>query len=1055
MNERKQNWKAIFLLLLSAIITLANTNYCLASENQQNEVQINGTVTDASNGIPLPGVSILIKGTPIGTITDLDGRYQISVPPNSSLVYSFMGYIDQEVLINDETVINISLKEDIIGLDEVVVVGYGVQKKSDLTGSVASVSAEKLNSVPIPSIDHALQGMAAGVNIIPKSGKPGEGVDIQIRGISSINGTKPKIVIDGVAQDEWALGRINPSDISSIEILKDASSAAIYGATGGNGVILVTTKKGTAGKMKVNVNVYRGIENPVNTLDMMNSQEYVELVEELQANKTVPVNYQPDTLPTYDWQDIAFQQTVSENYDVSISGGNDVSTYLFSTSLNKQGGIVKNTDYQRFTIRLNSEHKVNKRITFDEKITYVNSQTDGFDDWVWHGFYNTPIVGIISMDPTVPVYEENGDWTISPFNVGNPMPNIDMIDKVRKKNNFEGNFGLKINLIKGLDYQTRIAPAFGFDDDWEYKAIYWASPTNYRSDDELVQMMKKNMSWNLQNIINYQTIIAETHNISVMAGMEASKWWNYEISGARVNMASSDPNMLYFDKSVNDSLIRQFVAGKGDNGAGQAYFGRLNYNYKGIYLLTVNIRRDGSSNFGPNYRWGTFPSFSVGWKFSEMGFIKDIPIISTGKIRFGYGQTGANAKNGFPFLPLVVTRNEFRYTVDGQNTQVGTAPNQIANPDLRWESVNETDIGLDMTFFENRISLTADFFNKVNDGMILEKETSFIAGTYNGDMPEVNFGGISNKGFEITIGARKNTGELTGSVDLNFSSVKNEVLELETDSSQNGSIHTIQPTNMTLIGYPVAQFYGWEIERMFTEDDQTEEINGDIVITNQPFYIRESDTATIYAQPDARPGDAKFVDQNGDGKINNDDKVLLGSPLPKFTFGFSINLQYKGFDLLAFFNGTYGNKIMNGSKQYLYNPVGYSNRGKDFADRYRDEIVKDGMVVVNENHNTDVYRLSDDTYAKMSEFFIDDGSFLRCRNLMLGYTVPKALSNKVGVEKLRFYAGGKNLFTITKYTGLNPEVGPSNTQEPILTLGCDIGLYPVTKMIYFGVNLEF
>ncbi len=1052
MNEKKQKWTTI-ILLFSVLFSFANNN-CFANESTQNLIEINGTVTDSKNGDPLPGVSILIKGTSTGTITDLDGKYKLEVPSNAALVFSFMGYIDQEVQVNEATVINISLNEDVIGLEEVVVVGYGVQKKSDLTGSVASVSAEKLNSVPIPSIDHALQGMAAGVNIIPKSGKPGEGVDIQIRGISSINGTKPKIVIDGIAQDEWALGRINPSDIASIEILKDASSAAIYGATGGNGVILVTTKKGTAGKMRVNVNAYRGIENPVNTLDMMNSQEYVELVEELQANKTVPVNYQPDTLPTYDWQDMAFQQVVSENYDVSISGGNDASTYLFSTSFNKQGGIVKNTDYQRFTIRVNSEHKVNKRMTFDEKITYVNSQTDGFDDWVWHGFYNTPIVGIISMDPTVPGYDKNGDWSISPFNVGNPLPNIDMIDKVKKKNNFEGNFGLKINLLKGLDFQTRIAPKLGLDDDREYMAIYWASPTNFRTNDELAQNMKKNLSWNFQNIINYQTTIAETHNISAMVGTEASKWWWYDISGARVDMASSDINMLYFDKSVNDSLSRQFVKGKADNGASQAYFGRLNYDYKGIYLLTVNIRRDGSSNFGPNYRWGTFPSFSVGWKFSEMDIIKDIPIISTGKIRVGYGQTGANAKDGFPFLPLVVTRAEFRYTVDGQNTQVGTGPNQIANPDLHWESVNETDFGLDMTFFENRISLTADYFNKVNDGMILEKETSVIAGTYNGDMPEVNFGGISNKGFEITIGARKNTGELTGSVDLNLSHVKNEVLELETDSSQNGSIHTIQPTNMTLIGYPVAQFYGWEIDRMFTEDD-AEIIDGELVITNQPYYIRESDTTTIYAQPDALPGDAKFKDQDGDGKINNSDRVLLGSPLPKFSFGFSINLQYKIFDLSAFFNGTYGNKIMNGSKQYLYNPVGYGNRGKVFADRYRDQIVKDGMVVVNENHNTDVYRLSDDTYAKMSEFFVDDGSFLRCRNLMLGVTIPKSLSNKIGVEKLRLYAGGKNLFTITKYTGLNPEVGPSDTTNPILTLGCDIGLYPVTKMFYFGANLEF
>jgi TonB-linked SusC/RagA family outer membrane protein len=610
-------------------------------------------------------------------------------------------------------------------------------------------------------------------------------------------------------------------------------------------------------------------------------------------------------------------------------------------------------------------------------------------------------------------------------------------------------------LLKGLDFHSRITGKINFNDSKEYQGIYQASPTDYNTQDKLIQSMNKGLSYNFQNFINYQTTIAQIHNISAMVGMEASKWWGYDIAGTRVDMASTDPNMLYLSKSTNGEADVQNVTGSGYIGANQGYFGRLNYDLLGKYLLTFNIRRDGSSSFGPTNRWGVFPSFSVGWKFSEENFMKNIAAISTGKIRYGYGQTGANARGGFPYLSTVVTRPEFRYTVDGLATQVGTAPNQISNPALHWESVNMSNLGLDMTFFSNRIALTADVFNKVNDGMIMTKEVSAIAGTHGGENPEVNFGSISNKGFEITLGARKNHGDLTGSFDLNFSSVRNEVLSLAADSMQSGAVHNVQPTNLTRVGSPIAQFYGYQIEGMFSENDPTVTVGKRTHITNQPYYLND-DGEKVFAQPSARPGDARFKDVNDDGKVDLDDKVLLGSPLPKFTFGFSVNLQYKGFDFAAFFNGTYGNKIMNGTKQYLYNPVGYQNRGKAFADRYRDEIVKQDangqdMVVVHENHDTDIYRISADTYTRMSSFFVEDGSFLRLRNVVLGYTIPNSVTSKIGVEKLRLYAGGRNLFTLTKYTGFNPEIGGND----ILNMGVDIGLYPVTKMVYFGANIVF
>ncbi|MBN1953273.1 MAG: TonB-dependent receptor [Bacteroidales bacterium] len=1009
---------------------------------------VRGTVTDETSGSSIPGVNVLIKGTYQGAITDVDGNFTIEVSgPSDVLVFTCIGYEASEMTVGTSTTLDVSLKVETLDLDEIVFVGYGVQKKSDLTGSVASVSSEQLNNIPIPSIEHALQGLASGVNIIPKSGRPGEGADIQIRGITSVNGTAPLVIIDGVY---GSLDQLNPSDIESIEILKDASSAAIYGATGGNGVILVTTKKGKSGGMKVSASFYRGIDSPVGTLDMMNSQEYLELLEEIDYRSTVPLNYQRDTLPTYDWQDICFQDAISDNYDLSVSGGTDASHFMFSTSLNRQGGIVRNTDYQRFTMRLNADQQVNKHITVDEKITFVNTQTEGFDQWYWHNFYNNPIVGIIEMDPTVPAYDENGVWTISPNNVGNPIVNLDMKDKLAKANHFSGNFGVKINLFKGFDFQSRVSGKLSLSDAKEYEAIYWASATNYNNQDKLIMDMRKDMSYNIQNYVNYTTSIADAHNINVMMGVEQGRWWYYNIYGTRVDMKNPDPNMLYLSMSTNSEADIQNVEGRADISADMAYFGRFNYDYKSKYLMTFNIRRDGSSKLAPSNRWDMFPSFSLGWKFTEEAFMQNVPFISSGKVRFGYGETGANAKTGFPYLATVESRDVFRYTVDGAATQVGTAPNKIANPSLMWEHVKMSNLGLDMTFFNNRVSLVVDLFNKVNDGMILTKEVSSIAGTYGGQDPEVNFGSISNKGIEVSAGVKKKSGDLTGSFDLNFAIVKNEVIELPDDSIQDGAVHTLNPTSITLEGYPVAQFFGLQTDGMFLEADPTEVINDKTVITNQPYYERPDGTR-VYAQPNAKPGDARFVDQNDDGKIDSYDRVLLGSPLPTLSYGFTLNLQYKGFDFTAFFNGVYGNELMNGTKQYLYNPVGYGNRGAALTDRYRDEIVKDGIVVVTENHDTDLYRFSSSNYTKMSDFFVEDGSYLRLRNVMLGYTIPSKVTNLVGVEKLRLYVGGKNLFTLTNYSGLNPEVG-GNT---ITTSGVDIGLYPVTKMIYFGANIVF
>lgn len=1049
----------VILCLLLPGVSNANANVL------QNKKVIKGVVTDQKTSTALPGVTVVVKGTSVGTVTDIDGQFSISASEKDVLEFSFVGYSKKTVPVGSQSGINVSLAEDIVGLDEVVVTGYGVQKKSDLTGAVSSVSGENLSKMPISNIEQALQGQAAGVNITNKSGRPGEGVDIKIRGISSINGTQPLVIIDGISGD---LSSLNPNDIASIEVLKDASSAAIYGSTGGNGVILVTTKKGNVGKMRTSVNLYRGMESVSKKIEMMNSQQWMEVNEELASKGTVALNSQPDTLKTYDWQDIVFDPALTQNYDITTSGGNDISNILISASYNKQEGVVRNTDYQRITFRINSEHKINKHITFDEKIAFMNSVDRGMEEWEWHSYYQNPMYNTLIMDPSVAPYDADGNWTRSDWSCDNPLVALDMEDRTAKQNNFEGNFGLKINLLKGLDYTSRFSGKLNFGDTKEYQAKYYATETDNRTSDFLICSMRRDLSYTFQNILNYQTTIAQDHNVSVMVGMEAYKWWYYNISGTRTELSSSDSWMLYFNTSTDGTSDIQNVEGEGDIAASAAYFGRLNYDYKSKYLITLNFRRDGSSSFGPNYRWGNFPSFSFGWKFSEEEFLKNIEAISFGKLRFGYGKTGANAKSGFPFLSSVVSNANYEYSFDNSTALVGTGPYQIANSEIRWESVNMSNLGIDMSFFNNKLSISGDIFNKVNDGMLMLQEVSRIAGTFNGSNPEVNVGSIKNTGYEITITGRKKDGDLKGSIDINLTGVRNEVISLATDSMLKGRVHVLQPTNLTCEGQPVAQFYGYKWDKsvgngLFRETDPYKTKGSKIIFTNQPYSLNAAGD-TVYAQTNVSAGDVRFKDINGDGKINSDDKVNLGSPLPKLTFGFSINLEYKGFDLSAFFNGTIGNKILNGTKQYTYYLQGNGNHAKAFADRYveKDIVKKDvngnDMIVVHQNLDTDIPRNASANYVTLSEFFIEDGSYLMLKNLVIGYTFPGKLTNKVGLEKIRIYGGAKNLFTLTKYTGFSPEVAgiqPQDGSTSILESGVDLGVYPTTRMVYFGVNVAF
>jgi TonB-linked SusC/RagA family outer membrane protein len=547
--------------------------------------------------------------------------------------------------------------------------------------------------------------------------------------------------------------------------------------------------------------------------------------------------------------------------------------------------------------------------------------------------------------------------------------------------------------------------------------------------------------------------------------MEARRTWNFDISGERDSLPSSIPAMQYFDMSDDNASASQIVEGRGGESRRLSYFGRLNYDYKGKYLFTTNLRRDGVHNLAKDKRFGYFPSVSVGWKFSEEAFMQNQTLISFGKIRYGYGQAGnfPGGETSYPYLSIVRKPNFFGYSFDNSNvSSVGAAPVQIENPGLGWETVHMSNFGIDLTFLQNRLSFTAEYYKKINEDMIMLNEVPYIAGsqTYGPDFdidntnPLVNIGSIQNSGFEFTLGYKITEGDLKGSFDLNFATLKNEVLELATDSMQRGSVHNVNPITMTVEGRSISEFWGWEIDGIFRSEEQVLQHVNDEGELLQEFAV---------------PGDARFRDVNGDGEVlTDDDKVFLGSPLPKFVFGFSINLEYKGFDFSAFFNGTYGNKIFNGTKQYLYYYQEWNNKASDYSNRYiAEDIYKynpltgQEELIVEANTETDLFRDASTNYTKPTDFYIEDASYIRLRNLILGYTIPSEVTNVINVEKLRFYVGARNLLTITKYGGLNPEAaystesGEDSENRQNLDMGIDVGAYPLAKMLLFGVNLTF
>ncbi len=602
-KTRRKTMMVVFLIMLAGSFF---TNL-IASENSADGLFQGSTITGkvtTVDGEELPGVNIIIKGTTIGTVTDVEGNFIIDVPDehlSGDIQVSFVGYLTETVSIAGQTVINVSLVPDLQQLEEVVVIGYGVQKKSDLTGAIASVSGEDLTAIPAIGVDQALQGRAAGVSVTSNTGMPGGGVNIQIRGISSINGTQPLVIVNGVRGN---LNDLNPYDIESVEILKDASSAAIYGATGGNGVIIVKTKSGQKGKLTANFNYYRGWQEPWKKVDMMNKDEYIKTMNIITAQQAidrdqdyVPFNDRPDTLPDYNWQDMMFRTAIMENYDFSVSGGSEKSDYYLSANYLKQEGIMRESDYERIGFRISSDHRLNKIIEVGENVTFTRAKNIGFEEWEFQNEYNSPMLSVLTMCPYTPQYDEDGEWAIPPFGDDNPQVWLDVLNRTNKNYTVGGLGYVDLNLFKGFVFTTKVNAYNTFTVRDQFTPYYQYSPTLLNDRSRVEKRITQQFGWELQTYANYNKTLADNHNIGLMAGHEASYTKFADIEGERIDLFSEVEEMWYFDASTNVSEPVQIVEGGGWERAEHAYFGRINYDYKGKYLLTFNIRKDYSSRF--------------------------------------------------------------------------------------------------------------------------------------------------------------------------------------------------------------------------------------------------------------------------------------------------------------------------------------------------------------------------------------------------------------------------------------------------------------------------
>jgi len=985
---------------------------------------VTGRVTSAA-GEPLPGVTVLVKGTSNGTATDANGNYSLSVPETAgTLIFSFIGYTSQERSFTGPGAINITLADDAKALEEVVVTGYGTQQKSDITGSVASVKGEELAQIPTPSVAQALQGRAPGVQVTANSGSPGAGSSVRIRGVASVNAVDVLYVVDGVQlSSAQGINYLNNEDIASVEVLKDASAAAIYGSRAAGGVILITTKKGKANASNINFSAYTGIQNTWRKLDMTNLREYAALDNLARQNAGVATNPEwanPESLGEgTDWQDELFRTAKIENYQLSWGGGSENSTFYASGGYYKREGIVIGSNFDRYTFRLNTDHKIGKRFRVGNSLQVSATSEDIIPN---NQDLQSGVLGRgIRQIPSVNVRNEDGtyDGPLGNFEGESENPVFLALESNNNSRNYRaiGNIYGEVELISGLTFRSTFnINAFMFDNT-DFNPAFQIG--NRSSPVASLNVNEGNgRDWQWSNIFTYRKTFGD-HSINALAGIEAQDFHQRWYSAGRAGFLKND-EIQFLDQGSSSDQAR----GGADGSSLYSQLGRINYDYANKYLVTATVRRDGSSRFGKENRYGVFPSASLGWRVSEEGFLKTLPVVSNLMLRAGWGETGNQA--GLSRYPTYASLSaNGRYPFGGIIQSGYYIPTQ-PNPDLIWETVQQTNFGLDAGFFQNKLTVSADYFIKNTTDMILTIEIPQSTGPTAGP---TNAGALTNKGIELGVNYQGDAGDFRYGFGLNFTRVRNKVTDLQ-DIPLSGEY------NRTQEGMPVAQFWGYRMEGIFRSQ---EEINAANALDGNP--------ATPYFGK-AAPGDVRFADINGDGQVNAEDQTFIGNPLPDFTAGLTGNLAYRSFDMNFIFSGSFGNDVLARISAF-----GYSG---DPGNKFRDLI---GNTWTPENPDAKYPRIivgdPGNSNLANSSRWIEDGTYVRLRNIQLGYNFAPTLLSRIGGKTARVYLASENLFTLTKYkSGFDPEQGASYGDRP-LDIGTDRGNYPQARTFMIGINVGF
>lgn len=1032
---------------------------------QAQSVSVRGTVTSAADGQPLIGVNIVEKGTTNGSVTDLDGNFQLSVSGNAVLTVSYIGYVDQEIKVTPGlSVYNVALREDSQALEEVVVVGYGVQKKKLVTGATVQVKGDDIQRLNTVSPMSALQSQTPGVNIMKKSGQPGEGFKVNIRGIGTIGNSQPLYIVDGIARDN--IDYLNPADIESLDVLKDAASAAIYGARAANGVILVTTKQGKAGKAQISYDGYFGIQNVYKEASLLNAQDYAMIMNEAQENSGLPPYDFGAYLGQAEWNKISngswkgtnwLKEMKNENapihsHSLNVTGGSTQSVYSIGLSYTSQEGIYGKPvepNYERYTVRVNTDNTIYKVNDLDiikvgENLSYSYSEKSGIA--IGNSYWND-INAAMRTNPFLPLWEKdaNGHDIAGKYHYASPwytlQPNpIGIMANERgqnfsKNHNFNGNVYAVIQPVKDLKFRTSFGVNMNANSYRSYKPVFDLGPNHFNTQDEVNQNGGIGLGWTFENTLSYVWKIKEDHNFDAMVGISAERWGLGESWGAvGTNSIFDDFNHAYIDNAnvidVNKTKISGSPHGKGGI---MSYFGRINYNYKEKYMATVVMRADGSSNFSKNHRYGYFPSVSAGWVITNEDFMDSAKSwMDFLKIRASWGQNGNQSISAFQYLATISFSDAYYFLgPDKSHIFQGAYPDILPNEDVTWETSEQIDLGLDARFFSNRLGVNFDWYSKHTKDWLVQAP---ILASYGTGAPYINGGDISNKGVELALNWNDQAGDFTYNVTANVSYNKNEVTRIANGSGvirSSASLAAGKPSfAVAEVGYPVGYFWGYKTDGLFQ---------------NEQEIANYKDAKGNVIMPTAQPGDVRFCDLNGDGVIDDNDKTLIGDPNPDVLLGLNINLGYKGFDLSISTNGTFGNQIFKT----------YRELGDNAQENYTTEILNRWHGEGTSNKIPRVTSGSHINRQYISDLYVENGDYWRINNVTLGYDFKK-LFTKVPFQQLRLYVTAQNLFTITGYSGMDPEIGTSSDDTNAgWVSGVDVGFYPLPRTYMIGANIKF